>query len=298
MIQCQTMKTTAMTCSNRIDMKEFVDHHIDEVIVTARDCAFSAMKEMDEEEIMACMDEAHACGMKLSLMANRLFDQDEIDAMAEMVIHYLKQGVDSVIFADPGLLYEVKKVGCADRMIYQPDTLVTSSFDASFWMEQGLKSTVLSSLITRDEIVDISKKVPGLSLIIHGRLLMSVSKRKLLKSFQQDTGLDFQSEHNRNLYLVEEKRDGKMPVYEDDHACMIFSDFVQESFDEIPMFENIDRFVIDASWLGLDESLQAADIYHGLLMGNDMKEEIAIYRDTWGKEKELSDGYYGLKTIR
>ncbi|MGM9940372.1 MAG: peptidase U32 family protein [Bulleidia sp.] len=292
------MKTVAMTCSNRTDIKEYADHHIDEVIVTMKDSAFSAMREMSEEEIMACIEEAHAYGMKVSLLANRLFDQDEIDDMADRIIGLLEKGLDSVIFADPGLLMKTSQAGYGNHMIYQPDTLVTSSFDASFWMEQGIQSTVLSSLITKDEIALISAQVHGLSLIIHGRLLMSVSKRKLLKSFRQDTGLAYESEYNRNLYLVEEKRDGRMPVYEDDHACMIFSDFVQESFDEIPLFTDIARYVIDASWLEKDEALQAADIYHELILGKDMRKQIDAYRSTWGKEKELSDGYYGLKTIR
>ena len=97
---------------------------------------------------------------------------------------------------------------------------------------------------------------------------------------------------------MEEKRDGRMPVYENAYACMIYSDFVQESFDEMPSFMNIDRFVIDGTWLSRQESIAALRIYQGLLDGKDMQEEIIQYRNTYGKEGRLSDGYYGLKTIR
>ena len=70
------------------------------------------------------------------------------------------------------------------------------------------------------------------------------------------------------------------------------------SFDEMPSFMNIDRFVIDGTWLSRQESIAALRIYQGLLDGKDMQEEIIQYRETYGKEGRLSDGYYGLKTIR
>ena len=38
--------------------------------------------------------------------------------------------------------------------------------------------------------------------------------------------------------------------------------------------------------------------YKGMIEGKDMQREIEAYRSTYGKEGRLSDGYYGLKTIR
>ena len=292
------MKTTAITCSDLNDLKTYAENGADEVIIAPVDCSFSALSEIQEEKLIDAISTAHQEGMKISFLMNRLFGQSEISAVSERMNAYMQAGVDGVIFADPGLLAAAENNGYLNRMIYQPDTLVTSSYDASFWMEQGLKSVTVSSLITKDEISQMSSKVNGLSLVVHGRLLMSVSKRRLLEAFKEETGLSFQTDYNRSLYLVEEKRDGRMPVYENAYACMIYSDFVQESFDEMTSFLNIDRFIIDGTWLDRQESIAALRIYKGMLMGKDMQEEILQYRNTYGKEGRLSDGYYGLKTIR
>lgn len=292
------MKTTAITCSDLNDLKIYAENGADEVIIAPVDCSFSALSEIQEEKLFDAISTAHQEGMKISFLMNRLFGQSEISVVSERMNAYMQAGVDGVIFADPGLLAAAENSGYLNRMIYQPDTLVTSSYDASFWMEQGLKSVTVSSLITKDEISQMSSRVNGLSLVVHGRLLMSVSKRRLLEAFKEKTGLSFQTDYNRSLYLVEEKRDGRMPVYENAYACMIYSDFVQESFDEMTSFLNIDRFIIDGTWLSRQESIAALRIYKGMLMGKDMQEEILQYRNTYGKEGRLSDGYYGLKTIR
>ena len=292
------MKTTAISCSDLNDMKVYAENGADEVIIAPCNCSFSALKEVQEDDLISAIHTAHQEGMKISFLINRLFGQNEISRVSERIYTYIQAGVDGIIFADPGLLAEAKKNGYLKSMIYQPDTLVTSSYDASFWMNQGLGSVTVSSLITKDEITDMSSRVEGLSLVVHGRLLMSVSKRRLLDAFKEETGLSFDPDCNRSLYLVEEKRDGKMPVYENAYACMIYSDFVQESFDEMPSFMNIDRFIIDGTWLSRQESLAALQIYKGMLKGEDMQMQIMQYRETYGKEGRLSDGYYGLKTIR
>ena len=292
------MKTTAITCSDINDLKIYAQHGADEVIFAPVNCSFSALQEIREEDLKEAIDTAHQLGMKVSLLMNRLFGNSEILAAEKKMDTYMQYGADGIIFADPGLAYHACKTGCMDRMIYQPDTLVTSSYDASFWMNQGLKSVTVSPLITKDEIVAMTQQTEGLSLVVHVRLMMSVSKRRLLSAFKDETGLSFHPEHNRSLYLVEEKRDGKMPVYENAYACMIYSDFVQESFDEMPSFQKASRFVIDGAWLPLQESVDALDIYKGMIEGKDMQREIEAYRSTYGKEGRLSDGYYGLKTIR
>lgn len=265
------------------------------MIVSLRDSAFSALTEMDEKEVLECCRKAHEIGLKVSVMMNRLFPESEVKETAEKMIFLLEKGVDCVIFADPGLLYHAKKKGLEGRLIYQPETLITSSHDAQFWMNQNLHSVTVSSLITKEEITEISKNVKGLSIYVHGRLLMSVSRRKLLKAYHDETGIPFTYEKNKNLYLVEEKREGRMPVYETENACMIFTDYIQESFQEMADFMNIDRFVIDGSWLSYEEGKDALALYADMLKGKEVNTE--TYLEKYGKEN-FSDGYYGQKTVR
>ena len=145
------MKTTAITCSDLNDLKTYAENGADEVIIAPVDCSFSALSEIQEEKLFDAISTAHQEGMKISFLMNRLFGQSEISVVSERMNAYMQAGVDGVIFADPGLLSAAENNGYLNRMIYQPDTLVTSSYDASFWMEQGLKSVTVSSLITKEQ---------------------------------------------------------------------------------------------------------------------------------------------------
>ena len=290
------MKTLAITCADCRSLHELQEHGADEVIFSLKNSTFSALKEMEEKEVLKCCEKAHELGLKVSVLMNRLFPQNEVMDAATKMTALLNYGADYIIFADPGLLYYARKEGMENRLIYQPETLITSSCDAQFWMDQNLHSVVVSSLITKQEITDIGNKVKGLSIYIHGRLLMSVSKRKLLKAYHDETSVPFQYDHNKNLYLVEEKRNGHMPIYENENACMIFTDYIQESFLEMPEFmQSLDRFVIDTSWLSQDEGMDALQIYADMLKGK--KGDTQAYLQKYGKEN-FSDGYYGSKTIK
>ena len=87
-----------------------------------------------------------------------------------------------------------------------------------------------------------------------------------------------------------------MPVYENDAAMMVFSDYVLESFDEILDFGNAgaETFFIEGSFLSEEELMSALAIYQGLLAGKDMTKEISQYR---AAQPLCMKGFYGLETI-
>jgi collagenase-like PrtC family protease len=90
-----------------------------------------------------------------------------------------------------------------------------------------------------------------------------------------------------------------MPVYENDYCTMVFSDYIQESFDEMKAFMNagVKRFVID-SWMLKETCVKdTLRIYRAYLDGKETEEMVRTYRKTYG-ELPLSSGYYEQKTVR
>ena len=68
-------------------------------------------------------------------------------------------GVDGVIIADPGLYQVAKEISLEDKLIYSPETLVTSAEDAKFWLSTGMYSVNISPLLTEEEILKIASSV-------------------------------------------------------------------------------------------------------------------------------------------
>jgi len=192
-----------------------------------------------------------------------------------------------------------KEISLEDKLIYSPETLVTSAEDAKFWLSTGMYSVNISPLLTEEEILKIASSVRHCGIQVFGYLLMSISKRPLLTAYQEVANIEEPLHHNHHLYLREQKRDGMMPAYENEAGMMIYTDFVQESFAWLEPFSNagIQRFEMYGNYIPQAALLDAVRMYRRVIDGEDgesvRKEFVSKY-----PELPVSDGYYGQKTIR
>ena len=292
------MKYIAVTCENRNHLREFHARKADEVIFPLENHSFFAGREYSVSEITEMITEAHQTGMKATVLMNRLFHEDEVQDACRNMLEVIEKGADHIEFADPALFYFARSNGFADRMIYESSTLMTNAYDGSFWLEQEANNVIISSLLTKEEIVEIAKKMKNSGVVIHGHLLMSVSKRKLLSAFSEEYGLASLKDRT-TVTLQELQRQEHMPAFENSQAMMIYSDYVQESFAEMPLFmeAGIERYEIHSPFLAEEALLDAVDVYRKILDGQDAENEIGEYRMKYS-HLSLSDGYYGKKTVK
>ena len=292
------MKILTVTLENRNLLKDYIDLGVNEVVLASADNTFSALHEFTGEEIKEIVEECHMHHMTVTVLMNRLYSEKDIYAAQKEMEEILHLGVDGLMFADPGLLKYAKEKHLESYLTYRPETLMTCNEDALFWKEQGLRSVVIPCLLTKDEVMDIAKYTPDTTVIIHGSTLMSVSKRKLLSAYKEVNQKDFDV-HSKTLSLKEKQREAYMPAYENAVAMMIYTDYIQESFDEMHAFMDaqVTYFEIDTPFMSEEAVIDAISIYRMLLDEKDASREIQAYRDKY-QDKELSDGYYGQKTVK
>lgn len=292
------MKILTVTLENRNLLKDYIDLGVNEVVLASADNTFSALHEFTGEEIKEIVEECHMHHMTVTVLMNRLYSEKDIYAAQKEMEEILHLGVDGLMFADPGLLKYAKEKHLESYLTYRPETLMTCNEDALFWKEQGLRSVVIPCLLTKDEVMDIAKYTSDTTVIIHGSTLMSVSKRKLLSAYKQVNQKDFDV-HSKTLSLKEKQREAYMPAYENAVAMMIYTDYIQESFDEMHAFMDaqVTYFEIDTPFMSEEAVIDAIRIYRMLLDEKDASREIQAYRDKY-QDKELSDGYYGQKTVK
>ncbi len=293
------MKQLVVTLENRQLLKTYRQCGCDVVVLALKDCTFSALYEYTVAEVKDLIVEIHALGMEINVLMDRLFEQHEIEQAQSWMMELIEHGVDGVMFADPALMNLAMEKHVESRMIYRSMTMTTSSLDGQFWMEQGVSSVMISSLLTKDEIVSIAKNVPHTSLVVHGYMVMSVSKRKLLSAYMEAAGKSLDVLNRKHLFLREDHREEKMPVYQTTHCMLIYSDFVQSSFQEMNAFMDagVERFEIDTVFLEekmIEDTIRA---YRDVLDGKDAKLTEQEYLEQYGSVA-LSDGYYGQKTIK
>lgn len=284
------MTRITVSAENAQETRIFREAGADEVVLAPEGCAMSALPEAAMETIRSCAP--------VSLMMNRLFMPGDLHIL-EGILDALEPGqIDRIYFSDPALVKTAEARGIKEKLVYRPEMLAVSTFDAAWWMSQKIGSVSVSPLLTRDEIADILRKCPGLQVTVHGRLLMSVSGRPLLSAYREDTGTEFQTD-SRDLFLQEAKREGLMPVFETESGTYIYSDFVQESFADLGLFRacGADSFYVERLGSGVQETVEAVRAVRRILDGSDAEKEAEQYRMMF-PELPLSEGYYGQKTIR
>lgn len=290
------MNTLTITLEDKTYLDTYIDLGIQQVIVALKNHTFSALQEFDAEDIEQVVKQAHAKNVQVIAFMNRLYSEQEIYDGQQVMLDLFKTGIDFVMFSDPGLFKCAKEKGLEHRLIYRPETLMTSSGDTKFWYDLGLHSVVIPSLLTKQEMIEIASYVPETTVIIHGSTMMSVSKRKLVSSYQQASGAEFDV-HAKTLTLQEKQRDALMPIYENAHATMIYTDYIQESFVEMQDFMDagVCYYEIDTPFMSQQMILDTIQIYHAILTNKDATNYINSYKKQY---TNLSDGYYGQKTVK
>lgn len=262
----------------------------DEVVVSMKQGSFNALEKIDIKELNQ--------EKPISVFFNCLIFPNEVNEYYELFKRLMSYPIESIYFQDPIIIAWAKEMNCLEKCIYRPETLVVNSMDAKWWYERGLKSVSISPLITLEETKNMIQKIPNSECIIHGHLLMAESKRYLVSAFTNHNHLP-SLKNNYNLSIQEAKRDGHMPIFEDDYGTLVYTDYVLESFQELPSLikEGASRVFINGEFIKDEELLDSICLYHQIIEGNDVSEMIEEYFLKY-KDTSFSKGYYEEKTIQ
>ena len=194
--------------------------------------------------------------IKVYIALDNFISEDEKPLLYEYFDFLNEMNVDGIYFHDLGVISVAKGYGMLKKLIYDGKTVLCNSLDTAFILEKGIDSVVLSREITLKEIKDIIHKNAGkVDLQIFGHLRMSYSKRKFLKNYFNEINKDYDYLNKETLYLVEEKRDYKMPIVEDENGTYIYTDYILEMFNEIcDLRTYLKRGIVDTLFIE-DDSL-------------------------------------------
>ena len=129
------MNRFAITLKNIEDISFYGKNKAAELIVFLKGYCFSGIKQLDAADLSQVIEQAKAYSMDVSVSMNRLFFPDEI----EDALHTMEEAVYAgayVLFGDPALLRYALKKGFAEKLIYQPETLVqTAMMHRTGWIQ-------------------------------------------------------------------------------------------------------------------------------------------------------------------
>lgn len=254
-----------------------------------------------EREALPCVKkQCESLGLAMLVMVNRFFTEEELPKLIEFLKELKTLQVDGIYYGDECVLYEAKKLNMVDKLIYNPDTLITNHADVQFYLDEGISMVSISKEITKDEICEIAHQVQGnIEIIIHGRVNMMHSKRNLISNYLEFIHQPQDIKGKRSLYIMEETREDHMPIMEDEFGTHVFSGYTLASFMEIKDFVDagICHMRIDGIFHDIDYVCEALRLYHDILNGSDAKEIDEMYHEKY-KEDHVTSGFYYTKTSK
>lgn len=256
--------------------------------------SFTAEKKLKKEQLAFVAQMAAGFDKGIALLVNKLFHEGEVDKLDELFEG--TENVKYIVFQDPCVIMKAKQHGYKGKLIYMPDTLVTNRPDAQFYRKQGIMPSV-SPLLTKEEVKAIVEDGEAM-VTVFGYTLLSRSARKLLSAWSGNYGRESLVK-KEDLVLVEEKRDGRMPVYEDEEGTCIYSDEVlmackemQEIHTEHPLI-----YFVDGVFLERMALMDAVHAVKQAMEGRDGEEIEKDYQERY-PSLSLGKGYCYAKTIR
>ena len=198
----------------------------------------------------------------------------------------LKLNIKGIIIGDISYFYLLKDLNIP--LIYNPETLITNTFDMNIFFKTGLKGVFLSKEINLEDIKEMAKNKEGnIFMVGHGHLNMFYSKRSLLTSYFKEINKEF-TYKGKTLLIKEEKRSENLPIIEDDFGTHVYRSKISTVIDYLEDLANVDYLLVDSLFYDDEYSKDILKMFSN----KKTKEEIINkYNQEW------DNGFLTTKTI-
>lgn len=212
---------------------------------------FTSGYNLTKEDLVYINNYCKDCRKKVYVVIDNFISEDDKSSVLDYLYFIQKLNVDGIYFHDLGL-YEMAKIyELENKLIYDGQTVLCNSLDVTYYMSKGLSGVVLSRELTYKELFDIVRNNPKCCDVqVFGHTRLSYSKRKFITNYYKEMNMNYDFSNNNNLYLVEEQRDYKLPIVEDEYGTKIYSDYVLQMYKELPQLKNfINRAIVDTLFI-------------------------------------------------
>lgn len=231
---------------------------------------FSSGYSYTTDDLIEICEFCRGCGLKFYIQMDNFISEDELKLAYDYLSLLNKLDVNGIYYHDLGVYDLANSLGMTGKLIYDGKTVLCNSLDTAFYLSTGINGVKISNELTLEEVTDILKNNPqGCDMQLFGHLRMSYSKRRFLKNYFKEINEDYDYFNKESLYLIEEKRDYKMPIVEDDSGTKIYTDYIFVTYREFAIFKPyLKRGIIDTLFIKDDRIIQVLRDYRHLTSEN------------------------------
>ncbi|WP_110926974.1 peptidase U32 family protein [Bacillus massiliglaciei] len=233
------------------EMKQLLEAGADAFVIGEQRYALRLPGEFSREDVRKAIEIAHEAGKKVYVSMNALFHNEAVDELNEYILFLKEAGADRILFGDPAVLMAVRESAPDMPLHWNPETTATNWYTCNYWGRRGAVRAVAARELSMDALIEMKEKAEvEIEVQVHGMTCMFQSKRTLLGNYFEYQGKALEVESrgaDRKLFLHDDERENKYPIYEDANGTHIMSPNDMCIIDELQdMVEaGIDSFKID-----------------------------------------------------
>lgn len=268
--------------------------------------------EFSRDEIRDAIRIAHSLNKKVYIAVNAIFHNEKIDDLYSYIEFLKEVKPDAVVFGDPAVLMAVNEVAPELNLHWNTETTATNWFTCNYWGSKGAKRAVLARELSMESIIETKENAKvDIEVQIHGMTCMFQSKRSLLGNYFEYQGKLLEIEKKKiekNMFLHDEERQNKYPIFEDENGTHIMSPNDICMIDELQeMIEaGIDSFKIDGILKSSDYLIQVTKLYRDAIdlciLNHDEYEEkkdelLDMVEQLQPVNRKLDTGFFFKETV-
>ena len=213
--------------------------------------------------ISFCKD--NSLGIILSM--DKIFLPSEIK-IADSYLKEYKDIVNYFYVTDLGVCNLALKYGIENKIIFDPKTMITNSYDYDIYSSFGFHALGISSEITLKDLIQIQNKCQKKTFCqVFGLRLMFYSKRHLISLYSKKNGEDYPKE---DVLLKESTRNDYFPTTENQNGTIMYRSYLISLLKELNNLSIIEYGFLESYTIEDSLMIEVLKIYNDALKGIDL----------------------------
>lgn len=235
---------------------------------------------------------------KIILNINRIMHPSDIDMVINIYKKYLNTDIMFYI-ADLGAYNEAINLKIENRIIYNPETMITNYLDLNEYASLGANACGISSEITLKDLKLMNVKTnANIFYQVFGRRLMFYSRRKLITLYETKNTDNYPK---TDAYLREATRKDFCPINENQECTVIYRPYNINLIDKLNEISFIKYAYVETLYLNFNEKKIISECFYKAINGNDLN-ELRKITDSLGLEYQegffIKDSVYQKEELK
>ncbi len=244
---------TYINSINDLDrLNEFVDGFI-----AGSKISYKTNKKFNKAILKNIIKKANILSKEIFILANKIIYNNDLKSLNELFIFLKDEVITGIIVSDLSTIKVAEKYDLLDKIIYDPNTLITNNIDFNYLEKYKINGAFISNVVDLNTLKSIlNKKEIKAFYTGFGYINLFNSKRKLVKLYHEfDNKININNK-DKFFNIKEETRTDLMPLMQDENGTYIFSSEIFNATDYIFELDNLDYFVFDNIFISTNEMEQ------------------------------------------